>query len=328
MDNNNKKNDAFVNGILVINKHAGVTSHTIVQAVRRLYNIDRAGHAGTLDPMATGVLVVLLGRASKASEYLSSHDKHYRAEMKLGLTTDTQDITGVVQTKFDGTLPSPDEVKRAAAAFLGESEQIPPMYSAIKQGGRKLVDIAREGGEVERQPRPIKIYALTLEQLSGDTYSLDVTCSAGTYIRTLCADIGRSLGCGAVMSALTRVHAGQFSLDDSHTTAELETMTFKERLALLRPVESVFEGCRHVNLSDFQARLFLCGARLYLSKMGLRLTDGVSGGRFVRDGERIVVMRGSQFLGLGTVAADSDEPGGMIKPEKVFALPEEQPWMR
>ncbi len=306
-----KKPDA-VSGVLVINKHEGVTSHRIIQILRRLYDTSRVGHTGTLDPMATGVLPVLIGRAVKASEYVTAYDKRYIAEMKLGVTTDTEDATGSILSEYDGIPPIPEKVKSAAESFIGDIEQIPPMYSAIKIDGRKLLDIAREGGEVERKPRPVRIYNIEVEQVSEDTYKLDVSCSKGTYIRTLCADIGKKLGCGAVMSALTRVRSGSFTLDNSYTIEEIEKMSFEERLALPAPAESLFEEYKRVELSEFYAKLFLCGAALFMDRIG---------NPSISEGEFAVVKRGELFLGLGVSQTD-DEGRRVLKAEKLFYLPE------
>ena len=330
-----KKPDA-VSGVLVIDKHEGVTSHRIIQILRKLYDTPRVGHTGTLDPLATGVLPVLIGRAVKASEYVTAYDKRYIAEMKLGLTTDTEDITGTVLSRIDPEvcgLPSYDDVARAAERFIGEIEQIPPMYSAIKVDGRKLVDIAREGGEIKRSPRRVKVSDIAVEQISEDTYRLDVTCSKGTYIRTLCADIGAALGCGAVMSALKRVRTGCFTLEDAHTIEELEQLTFEERLALPRPAETLFADNRRVQLSDFYTKLFLCGAPLHMRKLGLHLVregedfETSSGEKLsppakppIREGELLVMKQKDLFLGLGRAAVDADGIP-VIKPEKLFYLP-------
>lgn len=177
-------------GVLIVNKHAGVTSHDIVNRVRRLYGTKKVGHTGTLDPMATGVLVVLIGRAAKASEYLRCDRKRYLATLRLGLTTDTEDTTGTVLTTCD-RIPDFDALCAVLPEFRGTIPQIPPMYSALKVGGQKLVDLARRGITVERQAREIEIVALTAAPTDRPSdFLLDVTCSGGTYIRTLCADIG------------------------------------------------------------------------------------------------------------------------------------------
>jgi len=258
-----------LSGVLIINKHAGVTSHTIVGIIRRLYGIKRVGHTGTLDPMATGVLPVLVGRAAKASDYVIAEDKTYIAEMQLGLTTDTEDITGAVLTRC-GDIPSIDEVMDACAGFVGVISQIPPMYSALKVNGKKLVDLARKGVEVERRPREITIRALDVEHVADDCYRLTVKCSKGTYIRTLCADIGQKLGCGATLKSLCRPQTGMFGISESISVAEIEAMTRDERIALLNqtPVETIFAHMPEVILPEFFARLARNGAEIYQAKIG------------------------------------------------------------
>ncbi len=296
-----------ISGVLVINKHEGVTSHRIVSAVRKLYDTSRVGHTGTLDPMATGVLPILIGRAAKASDYLMAENKRYTAEMKLGLTTDTEDITGTVLTTSDA-IPTEERVLEVCRNFVGRISQVPPMYSAIKIDGKKLVDIAREGGEVERKAREITIFSLDVKKISHDTYRLDVACSKGTYIRTLCKDIGESLGCGAVMSALLRTETGVFTLEQSVTIAELEAMPFEERLTLPKPVESLFMDLPVLDLNDFQAKLFRGGAELYQKK----LKTDYPVGQLVR------IRYKGEFIALGRVG--EYDAGTAIKSEKLFVL--------
>ncbi len=296
-----------VSGVIIINKHAGVTSHRIISILRRMYDTSRVGHTGTLDPMATGVLPVLLGRAVKASDYLMMHDKEYICEMKLGMTTDTEDITGEVLTTSH-ELPTESQVMNACLSFVGKISQIPPMYSAVKVGGRKLVDIAREGGEVERKPREVEIYALECKKISDDTYSMRVECSKGTYIRTLCADIGRMLGCGAVMSSLVRTRTGRFTLADSITIEELEQMSFEERLLLPKSAESLFEEYPALDVNDFYAKLILSGCELYQKKLHTNFDAGM----LVR------IRNKNKFIALGR--ADVNESESVIKPEKLFVI--------
>lgn len=294
-------------GVLVVHKHEGVTSHRVVSALRKLYDTHRVGHAGTLDPLATGVLPVLIGRATKASDYVMAENKAYTAEMKLGLTTDTEDITGEVLTRC-AVLPSEEEVRAVCASFVGKIWQVPPMYSAIKQNGRKLVDIAREGGEVEREAREVTVEAIACSRLSEDTYRLDVACSKGTYIRTLCRDIGDKLGCGAVMSALVRTRTGRFTLDQAVTIAALEEMSVEERIALLMPVETLFEELPAVSVSDFYAKLVRGGTELYQK----RLRTDFPVGQLVRLRSR------GELIALGRV---KEYPEGLaIKPERLFVL--------
>ena len=190
-------------GIIVIDKPSGITSHNCISKLRYLLKQRKIGHCGTLDPMASGVLPIMIGSAVKASEFLVDHDKRYFAGIKLGVTTDTEDISGNVLSEFRGTLPSFEEFAEAARTFKGELMQTPPMYSALKVGGVKLLDLAREGVTIERKQRKINVYSIEPIEKDGEFY-LDVECSRGTYIRTLCADIGEKLGCGACMSSLTR----------------------------------------------------------------------------------------------------------------------------
>ncbi len=300
-------NPAPVSGIIVINKHEGVTSHNIISACRRLYNTRQIGHTGTLDPMATGVLPVLIGRAVKASDYIMAHDKVYSAELKLGLTTDTEDITGEVITTST-EIPAEEQVREACASFEGKIMQIPPMYSAIKVGGRKLCDIAREGGEVERKPREVEIFSIEPTRLADDTYRLRVHCSKGTYIRTLCADIGKKLGCGGVMSCLVRERSGCFTLADAVTIDELEKMPYDDRLLLPKPVESLFTDLQRVNLPDYYAKLIRSGADIFQKKVKAALADG----------ERVRLYNRGEFIALGVGMTIEDKP--VIRQEKIFVL--------
>ena len=302
-----KDSEDTVAGVLIINKHQGVTSHKIVQIIRKLYNTRRVGHTGTLDPMATGVLPVLIGRAVKASDFLTAEDKEYSAEMTLGLETDTEDITGTVLAESD-EIPSPDEVIRVCQSFLGETEQIPPMYSALKIGGQKLVDIAREGGTVERAPRKIRIENIECEIITPKVYRLRVSCSKGTYIRTLCADIGKKLGCGAVMSSLERTRSASFTLEASHTIEELESLSQEERAALVIPTESLFADLPAVNINDFYTKLIKGGTELYQKKLRTSFEDGA-----------LVRLRHNNcFIALGKVTEFPD--GSAVKPVKLFEL--------
>ena len=297
-----------VQGIVILNKEEGMTSQTAVSRVRRLFGADKAGHSGTLDPMATGVLPVMLGRATAASELLLSGDKHYIATLRLGFTTDTEDVTGEVTSRFSGALPTAAEVEAAAAAFLGESLQTPPMYSALKQGGRKLCDLARQGVVVEREPRPITVHRLDVTPLSECDYRLEVVCSKGTYIRTLCADIGARLGTGGVMAALTRATAAGFSLSEAHTLGELEAMGEEGRLRALIPTEALFSALDAVSLPPFFARLARSGAEIYERKIGAAYPLGT----------RVRMCDGEGFFALGEVR--EFEEGLAIKPIKMFSV--------
>lgn len=254
-------------GVLIVNKSEEMTSHDVVNRIRRLYNTKRVGHTGTLDPMATGVLVILVGRAAKAAEYLSADTKAYRATLRLGITTDTEDVTGKILTESDA-LPSRDEVSAVVQSFVGDIMQTPPMYSALKVGGKKLYELAREGVEIEREARPITIHSLVSEPTERDSdYILEVSCSSGTYIRTLCADIGAKLACGGAMATLCRTRAGDFDISNSHTLEELEAMSEDERLSLLLPTVSLFSSLPEVRLPAFYEKLARSGCEIYQSKI-------------------------------------------------------------
>ena len=293
------------NGLIIINKEEGMSSFAVVSRVRRLLGAEKAGHTGTLDPMATGVLPVLLGRGVKASEYMLTSDKHYIARLLLGVTTDTEDITGSVLSECDD-IPSENEVMAAIESMIGDSEQIPPMYSALKVGGKKLCDLARDGVTVEREPRKITVYSIDAKKISELEYELDVICSKGTYIRTLCADIGKKLATGGVMKSLIRAEASGFKLSEAHTIGELEAMSEEERDALILPIETIFADKKNVTLPPFFARLARCGVEIYLHKIKTELPIG----------ERVTLSDEKGFFALGEVKEFPD--GAAIKPIKQF----------
>lgn len=292
-------------GVIILDKSEGITSQGAVNRIKRLFGASKAGHTGTLDPLATGILPVLIGRAVKASEYMLTSDKHYIATLLLGITTDTEDITGKVLTECD-RIPSEDEVICAANSMLGESMQTPPMFSAIKIGGKKLYDLAREGKTVEREPRKITVYEISAKKLSEKEYELDVKCSKGTYIRTLLADIGAKLGTGGVMKTLRRASCAGFTLDGAHTLEEIENMTEEERDALIIPTENIFPELEKITLVPFFARLARCGAPIYLKKIKLSAELGA----------RVRLYDESGFFALGEVR--ECEEGLAIKPIKQF----------
>ena len=237
-----------MNGILLVDKPQDWTSHDVVAKLRGVFGERRIGHSGTLDPLATGLLVVFLGRATKAVEFSEAAEKEYVAHLRLGMETDTQDITGSVIGTFD-SVPARAEVETVLRQFCGEIEQIPPMYSAIKINGQKLYDIARRGGEVERRPRRITIHELSLLGEESGDYVLRIRCSKGTYIRTLCHDIGQALGCGGVMTALRRTRVGAYDVQNAYSVAALSQMERDAAESLLLPLDSVFSDYEAVNLS-------------------------------------------------------------------------------
>lgn len=229
-----------MNGILLIDKPRDWTSHDVVGKLRGILRERRIGHSGTLDPMATGLLVVFIGRATRAVEFAEAHEKEYHAGLRLGMVTDTQDVTGTVLEQCDCSV-SREKLEAVLPRFRGEIQQIPPMYSAIKVQGKKLYEIARKGGEVERKPRPVTISKLEVTGEEHGDYLLDVVCSKGTYIRTLCHDIGGALGVGGTMSALRRVRAGQFSLENAYTLEQVQHAADAGRAEeLLLPVDALF----------------------------------------------------------------------------------------
>ena len=231
------------NGILIIDKPADWTSMDVCAKVRGIFHEKRVGHAGTLDPMATGVLPVFIGRATRAVEFASESEKEYIAELKLGVSTNTQDTTGQVLEERPVTVDR-EAVLAVLDRFRGDIQQIPPMYSAIKRNGKKLYELARKGQEVERAARPVRIHALELLEASGPAdYRLRVRCSKGTYVRTLCHDIGAALGCGGCMGALRRTMAAGFSLADAVTLEAVQAAAGRgEAEGLLLPVDAYFAG--------------------------------------------------------------------------------------
>lgn len=230
-----------LNGIIIINKEQGFTSHDVVSRVRRILSTRKVGHTGTLDPEATGVLPICVGRGTKVSDMLTFSDKEYIARVKLGVITDTQDIWGTILEQREITDFSKEKLLDAIDRFTGEISQIPPMYSAIKINGQKMCDLAREGIEVERKPRGVVIYKTELLDMWEDGFEIRVSCSKGTYIRTLCHDIGQYLGCGACMTSLVRTKSSIFNIEEAITLAELEEKVDSGRLGeVLRPVDSVF----------------------------------------------------------------------------------------
>ena len=255
----------MMNGILNVYKERGFTSHDVVAKLRGITKQRKIGHTGTLDPDAEGVLPVCLGHATKLCDMLTDRDKVYEAGLRLGIVTDTQDITGTVLAE-QKSMVTKEALYEAAAHFTGELMQIPPMYSAIKIGGKKLYELARQGREVEREPRPVTIYSLEIlsctENEDGHVTdaSLRAACSKGTYIRTLCHDIGAYLGCGGCMSSLLRTKAGAFSLKDSLTLAQIQALAQEGGLEeALIPVDTMFPSCSKVIAQDGHEKQILAG---------------------------------------------------------------------
>lgn len=230
-----------MDGIIVIKKEKGFTSHDVVAKLRGILHMKKIGHTGTLDPEAVGVLPVALGKGTRLVELLTEKEKTYQAVLRLGLVTDTQDMTGKILMERPVTVQR-EELEKTLETFLGAQMQVPPMYSALKVGGKKLYELAREGQVVERKPRPVHFYQLILEEFTPPRARLTVTCSKGTYIRTLCHDLGEALGCGGCMESLVRTRVGRFTIQEAHTLQEVEEAARENRAeSLVYPIEKVLE---------------------------------------------------------------------------------------
>ena len=240
-----------MNGIVIVDKPQGWTSQDVTARLRRVYATRRIGHGGTLDPMATGVLPVFVGRATRGVEFFEHAEKTYETVLLLGRTTDTQDVTGAILAEKPVHL-SPADIEKVLPRFRGDILQVPPMYSALKVNGKKLYELARKGQEVERQPRPITVFELTNLGFDGTRLSLRVRCSKGTYIRTLCQDIGDALGCGGCMEALRRVRAGEYGIEDAVPLEQLLESETPERY--LRSLDTMFAHCPAVTLTPNQEK--------------------------------------------------------------------------
>ncbi len=241
-----------MNGIIIIDKPCSKTSHDMVGFIRRLTGIKKVGHTGTLDPEATGVLPVCIGNATKACELLTCEDKGYVAELALGMTTDTLDAEGEILTE-QPVLCDEETIKKTIESFIGEIEQIPPMFSAIKKDGKKLYELARQGISIEREKRKITIHDIKILDIDTqkETVTIEVICSKGTYIRTLCDDIGMKLGCGAYMNKLRRTKSGRFSIDDAYTTEEIEKLVKENKFEdVLIPTDRVFVDYPEILVND------------------------------------------------------------------------------
>lgn len=258
-----------MNGILCMNKPQDFTSFDVIAKLRGILKIKRLGHAGTLDPMATGVLPVFVGTATKACDILPDNEKSYLAGFKTGLITDTQDITGKTVSEFSKRVTK-EEIIDILPKFTGSVMQLPPMYSAVSVNGKRLYDLARQGVEVEREKREIFIDEIRLEQFNEDTQEgkLYVSCSKGTYIRTIINDIGELLGCGAVMTSLVRLSSGGFKLEQCLSFADVEKARDENRLEeLIIPVEKVFSSLARLRLNEVQTRMYKNGVKLDLARV-------------------------------------------------------------
>lgn len=295
-------------GLIILNKHEGISSFRAVSIVRGITGEKRVGHTGTLDPMATGVLPVMLGGATKFCEFLPSHDKSYRAKLLLGVTTDTLDITGNVLTQRSVDVAA-GEFKSALARFTGEIEQLPPMFSAVSKDGVRLYKLARQGIVTEREKRQVTVFfaETVCENEQKGEYTIDVVCSAGTYIRTLINDIGEVLGCGAVMTALCRTRSNGFFLQDALTITELEELARQGRAGeAVIPIEKALSQYQNTEVSERQAIRFKNGGPLDLCRLKDDILPGLTK----------VFSPNGDFLGLG----EKNEETGELTPKRILAV--------
>lgn len=297
-----RKSGRNVHGILLLDKRLGVSSNKALQEVRRLFNANKAGHTGSLDPLATGLLPLCFGEATKVSALMLDDNKRYQVVVQLGVMTDTGDAEGIViETKPVPEL-SIDEIQACLKQFTGEIDQVPPMYSALKHNGKKLYELAREGKTVERKARHITIFELKLLDFSEDQLTLDVFCSKGTYIRSLAEDIGHMLGCGGTVKVLRRLDAGQFSIENARTIEQLTQMDEQSLFQCLINVDKPLETLPAVQLSDEQAGRIKQGQSL--NHLMIPTKQGM-----------VRMYNAEVFLGLGEMLLD-----GKLAPKKLFIM--------
>ena len=304
----------MIHGIINIYKEPGYTSHDVVAKLRGILKQKKIGHTGTLDPEAEGVLPVCLGKGTKLCDMLTDKRKTYRAVMLLGIETDTQDTTGTILQKRDTSGLNEKQVREAILSFIGHYEQIPPMYSALKVNGRKLYELAREGKEVERKARPVEIYGLEIEDVDLPRVTMRVDCSKGTYIRTLCHDIGGKLGCGGCMEKLFRTRVDRCEIEDSLRLGEVEKLVEEGRLAeKIIPVDQMFSSLpEFVSEGEELDRLLHNGNFFPLSFV----PDGTAAG-WKKDGQETAIRvydSSRRFVGIYLYAEDE----GKWKPKKIF----------
>ena len=254
-----KSSYRHLSGVFLLNKPLGLSSNSALQKVRRLFNAQKAGHTGALDPLATGLLPICLGEATKFSHYLLDSTKRYQTTVKLGQTTATGDVEGEILQQRDVPALTEANIEQVLEQFRGDIKQVPPMYSALKREGRPLYELARQGIEIEREARPVTIYELKLLSFTEDSLTLDVTCSKGTYIRVLGEDIGEALGCGGHLTKLHRVQTGHFEINPDYTIEYLESLTLEQRDALLLPVYAPVEHFPKVQLPEGREKYFCNG---------------------------------------------------------------------
>jgi tRNA pseudouridine55 synthase len=297
-----KRRGDAVDGVLLLDKPGGITSNLALQKARRALNAAKAGHAGTLDPLASGLLPLLFGEATKFSTDLLHADKSYRARVRLGVRTDTGDAEGTVVARKPVDVTQA-VVTEALARFRGTIRQVPPMHSALKRDGKPLYEYARAGVEVEREPREVTIARLDLLDIQGEELTLDIDCSKGTYVRALADDLGEALGCGAHLAQLQRTRVGRMTLDDAVPLAALEAMSPGERRAALLPVDALLQDLDRVDLGASQAQRFAHGNELDL---------GITAER--RPGRKRVYGPDDNLLGVAEL-----NPLGVLQPRRLLS---------
>lgn len=297
-----RTNGRDVNGIVLLDKPMGITSNSALQKVKRLFNANKAGHTGSLDPLATGLLPICLGEATKLSGYLLEADKAYIGTCKLGVRTNTADAEGEIIEQHEVDKFSEAQINQVLEQFIGTSEQIPPMHSAIKQNGQPLYKLAHQGKEVERKPRTVHIRSLDLLRMDGDELDISLQCSKGTYVRTLAEDIGRTLGCGAHLSALRRTVTGSFHLDQAITLeqlAQLAEVGFDELDTAIVPMEQALSDWPVIEVTENTAFYLLRGQAIQVAKAPV---DGC-----------VCLVSDGRFLGIGEVMGD-----GRVAPKRLI----------
>ena len=307
-------------GIMNVYKEKGFTSHDVVAKLRGICKQKKIGHTGTLDPDAAGVLPVCLGNGTRLCDMLTDKSKEYVAELKLGVVTDTQDSSGRVLSKQEVSVTG-KEAEQVILSFLGESLQTPPMYSALKVNGKRLYELAREGKEIERKARPITIYELEILKSEPPDFTLRVKCSKGTYIRTLCHDIGQALGCGAVMNALLRTKVGEFDLEKAHTLLEIEELSAQGRLSeIITPVDGIFRNLEALCVTENAMKALKNGNQLKMSEVWELTGEKLTGEKPTvpePDGEYRIYGSQGEFYGIYRY----DGERRLLSPVKMF-IPE------
>lgn len=306
-----------MDGILNINKPAGPTSHDIVSKVRRITGEKRIGHAGTLDPDASGVLILCLGKATRIVEYLMDWHKKYRATAIFGSETDTEDASGNVINLKDCSYLTQDDIEAVIPRFTGDIFQVPPMVSAVHHQGRRLYELAREGKTVERTPRPVTIYSLELIEFKNGACAeavIDIECSRGTYIRTLCADIGKAVECGAHMGSLERTAVGLLEINNAVTLDIVEESIRGGRMEdILQPISSVLSSMPSITVSLEDADRVANGVKLHVNDLDIPISDIPDAGEPLR-----IMGPGEHLLAIGKIDVDADDYT-VLKPDKVFS---------